>query len=150
MQAGRGRTGAWTARGKIRRISTPKLICQNLPSPLGVRLHLFLWIQMLRMTTARKWLSWMQCRLACFALTRMHLRLQVKEQREPNLPRSKLLRRMLHRHLAEGWAEDGHAVATKKRAAPPSELSDTVEASDRRPKKKPFTHRVYWRAVYDG
>ena len=79
------------------------------------------------MTTARKWLSWMRCRLACFALTRMHLRLQVKERHEPNLPRPRLLRRTLLWHLAEGGAEGGRAVAAKN--APRRRASRAMRSS---------------------
>ena len=115
MRSGRGRTGARIEPSLIQRISTPKLISQNLPLLLGVRLHSFPSTQILRMTNVRNWLFWMRCRLTRFALTRMHLRLQVKEGHEPKLLRLRLLRRVLLRLPAER-KEQGDCAAEARNA----------------------------------
>ena len=113
MRSGRGRTGARIEPSQIRRISTPKFISQNLPSLLGVRLRSFPSTQILRMTNVRNWLFWMRCCLTRFALTRMHLRLQVRGRHELELLRPKLLRRKLLRLPTEGEEEGDRAAEAR-------------------------------------
>ena len=125
----------WIRRRTIRKISTPKLICRNLPSLLGVRLHSFPWTQIVRMMIARSWLLWMRCRLTRFALTRMHLRLQVKERHELRLLRPRLLRRKLLRLPAEEGEEDDRAPearnAPRRRASQARPASPATEPQRR-------------------
>ena len=115
----------------IRRISTPKLICRSLPSLAGLRFHSFHWTQIVRMTIARSWLPWMRCRLMQFALTRTHLRLQVKERREPRLLRPRHKPKLLRPRLLRPPAEEGEKDdrAPEARNAPRRRASQARLAS---------------------
>ena len=113
MRSGRGRTGARIEPSQIRRISTPKLISRGLPPFPGVRLPSYYPSQILRMTSVRSWLYWMWCRLMRFALTRMHLRLQVRGRHELGLLRPKFLRQKLLRLPTEGEEEGDRAAEAR-------------------------------------
>ena len=113
MRSGRGRTRARIEPSQMWKISTPKLLSRRLPPFPGVRLPSYYPSQILRMTSVRSWLYWMWCRLTRFALTRMHLRLQVRGRHEPKLLRPNLLRRKLLRLPAEGEEEGDRAAEAR-------------------------------------
>ena len=136
MRNGRGRTRARIEPTQIRRISTPKLISRRLLPFPGVRLPSYYPSQILWMTSVRSWLHWMWCRLTRFALTRMHLRLQVRGRHEPELLRPKLLRRKLLRLPAEGEEEGDRAAkarnALHRRASQTRQATSPTKAGRKR------------------